>query len=607
MRTLDQESAVRSLFRYLDREPKDEEEYEVASRLVDHVGCLPLAVATIAGYIKQSQLSLLEFFENIKHKATLWEKAPIVLPTQDHARSLFTVFEKAFEDLTPAARELLNILAFLDSDGVPEDMLMSAIENKSFSSIGSRNDLLDCYFELRTRQLIRRDTSGQESYISIHRVVQWNVLLGLSIDCHRRSDYFRKAFEIVRAMLPKPNPKAVPEADMWPPYAKHGRQLLALRTHCLWPDPPIELPLSFAQILAELGTYMWFSGKFPEGEKALETAENILDDNRARWTDKLRAHIHSMRGIIASFEGVSERARSMEFRKSAYKMRQLGDIGRKPEAKRPREEDMIYWNTHSDAAFGFIQEEDFNSTKNYMDECFKQYQKWEEVEARLPYEYAKYYQLTSFCHMAGQDPVRALEAISNCFELMKEAAGNDHPLVQLIKFCHANLLWHASKEARGEALKMNKAVLEFRRKILGEFSQFTLESYSTCGKLCYDAGEIELANEYLSACLQRRTRAVWNVEGVARAQFRHAKVLRALAKQEIDKPRINVVDHDTTQQAAKSLDEQAEKMEREVNRVIQRYRRDYECYMPPSEDEEQNLDQMVSIWAGRFTGGLVQR
>lgn len=597
VKALDQETAANCIFKYLDRDPKDEEERELACQLAEHVGCLPLAMATIGGYVKQSQISLAEFFENIKRKATLWERAPRVKETQAYEKSLITVFSKAFEDLTPPARELLNILAFLDPDSVPEEMFANAIEAKHLKTIHSKNDLLECYFELRSRQLIRRDTSSRDPYISIHRVVQWNVLLDLSADYDKRWQCFRQAFGIVQNMLPKTSPLAIPEPEVWPPYARYGRQILELRTHCLWPEPPVELPWDFAQVLTDMGTYMWFSGKFPEGEKALDTAESILDDNKAKWNDPLRANIYVMLGVITSFEGVSERKRSMGFRKNAYQSRNQG-LGQKPESERTREEDMMVWNVHSDMAFGFIQEEDFKSTAEYMEDCLEQYRKWEEDEMAIPYEYAKYYQLIAFCHMVDHEPVEAIKAITRCHELMQKAAGNEHPMTQLIKFCHANLLWHTKgQKSRQQALEINQAVLEFRRKLLGEFSHFTLESYSTCGKLCHEAGEEEQARRYLETCLQRRKRAVWNEEGITRAQFRYANVLRSLAKQ---------AQADGDEQISRAYAEDAEKRTREVTKIIKRYRRDYERYMPPGENEEENLDQMVSFWAGRFTGRLKQ-
>jgi hypothetical protein len=113
----------------------------------------------------------------------------------------------------------------------------------------------------------------------------------------------------------------------------------------------------------------------------------------------------------------------------------------------------MVWNMHSDMAFGFTQEEDFENTARYMEDCLEQYKKWDTDELAIPYEYAKYYQLMSYCLMADQNPFQAIEAITRCHTLMMKAAGEDHPMTQLIKFCLANLLWHSKgKEARDQAL-----------------------------------------------------------------------------------------------------------------------------------------------------------
>ncbi|OQO00719.1 hypothetical protein B0A48_13210 [Cryoendolithus antarcticus] len=596
---LDPESAADCIFKYLDREPFDDEEKDVACELAEHVGCLPLAMATIGGYVKQSDMPLVDFFENIKQKATLWENAPKIKETQGYYGSLQSVFNKAFEDLTPSARELLNVLAFYDPEYIPEDIFIAAIDARKFEHIHNKGDLFACYFELRNRQLVRRDTANRDSYISIHRVVQWNVLLDLSCDYDKRWTCFKQAFDIVKALLPKTDPKVVPEPNIWKDYVKHGRQILALRTHCLWPEPPVQLPMAFADILSEMGTYMWFSGKISEGKRILRTAESIIDDKNIKPSDERRAHVYQVLGIITSFEGVSEREGSMQMRKNAYHSRNQG-LGRKPERELTRDEAIMVWAVYSDMAFGFIQEEDFFETKQYMEKCLAQYRKWESDEMTIPYEYAKYYQLMSYCHMAGQKPMDAMHAITRCHELTQRAVGNEHSFSQLIKFCHANLLWHTKgPDARAEALAINKSVLAYRRQLLGEYSQFVLESYSTCGKLCHEAGELTSAKGYLETCLQRRKRAVWNEEGITRAYFRYAGVLRTLAER---------AKADGNAGEAEALIQKADGISANVTKIVQRYRIDYARYLPKSESasEEANLDQMVSIWSGRFTGRLVQ-
>lgn len=90
--------------------------------------------------------------------------------------------------------------------------------------------------------------------------------------------------------------------------------------------------------------------------------------------------------------------------------------------------------------------------------------------------------------------------------------------------------------------------------------------------------------QHLSKCLERRKRFVWNEEGVARAQFFRGKVLSRLGHAE-DSERSFVA----------------------ARKVRDRFIKEFPQYLAlESEDELAVFDQMVSIWAGRFTGKLKQ-
>lgn len=88
---------------------------------------------------------------------------------------------------------------------------------------------------------------------------------------------------------------------------------------------------------------------------------------------------------------------------------------------------------------------------------------------------------------------------------------------------------------------------------------------------------------YLDRCLERRKRAAWNEEGVARAKFRYAQVLERLGEQV-----------------------EADKQRDMASNTRKRFMKEYSEYLPQTGDEEAVFDQMVSIWSGRFTGKLKQ-
>ncbi len=384
---------------------------------------------------------------------------------------------------------MIGILAFLNPDHIPEALFVTAIETRSLGFLRSKADLLEMIRELCRRQLIRRDVSGAEPYLATHRTVQWNVLLYLSRDYVHRWEVFQQAFRLVRDVLPAGSPFIVPSSEKWPRFKKYGPHILSLRAHCLWPDPPIELPVNFAQVLSDMGTYMWHAGKFPEREEALETAVNIMDDNKLEDDHPLRANVYEMLGIMSSFEGVSERRHSMDLRYKALEARKLS-YDAIPRSKVTREDEIKRWIVESDLAYGLVQQEDFEPAAEIMERRLKKYHEWG-PEDDYPYQYSQYYQILGVCLMAAGKPVESIESITHCADLLVKSSDIMHPMTQLMRFITGYLTWHAGEPQK--ALDILESVLEARRKIIGEFSQFTLESYSTCARLLADNGNYEKA------------------------------------------------------------------------------------------------------------------
>ena len=211
--------------------------------------------------------------------------------------------------------------------------------------------LLELVHELERRQLVQRDVSGAEPYLATHRTVQWNILLQLSRDFVHRWEVFQQAFRLVRDVLPADSPFIVPSSDTWPRFQKYGAHILSQRAHCLWPDPPIELPINFAQVLSDMGTYMWHAGKLPEGQEALKTAVTIMDKNELEDDHPLRANAYEMLGIMSSFEGVSKRWHSMDLRYKALEARKLS-YDSIPRSKVTRDDEIKRWTVESDVAYG---------------------------------------------------------------------------------------------------------------------------------------------------------------------------------------------------------------------------------------------------------------
>lgn len=87
------------------------------------MGGSPLALATVGGYVgPPSNYSLTDFLKDFNKKSHFWN-CEDVSTVRAYERSLATVFDIALDELDDDARKLLEVLAFLDPDGVPEDIL----------------------------------------------------------------------------------------------------------------------------------------------------------------------------------------------------------------------------------------------------------------------------------------------------------------------------------------------------------------------------------------------------------------------------------------------------------------------------------------------------
>ena len=385
---------------------------------------------------------------------------------------------------------MIGILAFLDPDHIPGEIFSTAIGIHSLGFLRHATELVDTESELVQRQLIRRDMSRTfETCIAIHRTVQWNVLVHLSRNVAHRWTVFQQAFKLVQGVLPVKSSFIVPSSDTWSRYQKYGVHILSLRAHCLWPDPPLELPVEFAQVLADMSTYMWHAGKLSEGQEALRTAVTIMDKNELEDHHSLRANAYEMLGIMSSFEGVSERRYSMDLRYKALEARKLS-FNSIPPTKVTRDDEIKSWTVESDVAYDLVQQEDFEPAAEIMERSLKKYQEWGS-EDEYPYQYSQYYQIIAICQIAAGKPAEFIDSITHCVDLLIKSSDIMHPMTQLMRFITGYLTWHAGEPQK--ALEIMSSVLEARRKIIGEFNHFTLESYSTCARLLADNGDYEKA------------------------------------------------------------------------------------------------------------------
>lgn len=119
-------------FVYSDTEPP-ESELEPARYLSELFGGLPLAMAHIGGFVSQKQGSLSKYRDQAdRNFASSWRGKPSTV--QEYERRLENVFDIALTELSnsrPKARQLIDVMAFLNPDSIPEALLITNLEGSS--------------------------------------------------------------------------------------------------------------------------------------------------------------------------------------------------------------------------------------------------------------------------------------------------------------------------------------------------------------------------------------------------------------------------------------------------------------------------------------------
>ena len=126
---------------------------------------LPLAIASITGYIITSDLSLEEFIR-------MWDGKE-VLPWRDshryYEKSLDTVWSSAFSQLSRSSRGILQVISFLDPDYIQDVILIPSQTIALDEFPRNKSHLFESRSELLRVSLISR--SPERDGLQVHRLV----------------------------------------------------------------------------------------------------------------------------------------------------------------------------------------------------------------------------------------------------------------------------------------------------------------------------------------------------------------------------------------------------------------------------------------------------
>lgn len=493
-------------------------EQEAAENLSTSLGGLPLAIAHFAGYVAKSQCTIEQMSHSLDDRfksSQIWNAGKVAsLSAYEH--TLATIWDLAFHRLSSDSQMLLNLIAFLDPDTIPEDIFIGP-QNSEPEKSGweywdvqrsdvtiSRESLIthsslrfnEAVRILRERHLVERDVGPTGSSLRTHRALQRDILQRLDGNIGLRQQLFNEAVEIIRKAFPYQNAIVRGDASRWSIEEKYLPQIVSLNLNFTQSVPSIEGTLQFATILRDGGYYLQNRNFQNDGRELLSTArivcESLLEsdpvDARLILVDSL-----SPLQRYNQYLGTAGREYAIQLNNKAIAVRKELVAGI-PEDKWTETDIFGFGRTNIDMGCGYAQ-------FNRMDEAgvcyeaalgfFNRHGSQKKLESRMG-------ALSSFLAWVAatrQETKKARDLASRASSLVAQAVGADNPLTFQTMFSAGMVAFTTGDVA--EALTLHKKTFEGRLQINSKTHNDTLSSQYNLAVCYQNSDDLERAESVM--------------------------------------------------------------------------------------------------------------
>ncbi|ETI22747.1 hypothetical protein G647_06823 [Cladophialophora carrionii CBS 160.54] len=503
-------------------------EYKLAGDIAKRAEKLPLALSLIAGFVLASECTLAYFVElwNERQMSRNAQEAPA-----DADDAMEMVWNIGLREVRTDSRQLLNILAFFDSDNIQKGLLVGSHEDPSLEMLHSHSPMRWSRMtaELSKRRLITIRTHDGEEVLSIHRKLQAKILdeLNQPDNAAERRKVFERVFLLIRARFPRPSPIQVPEPHKWPTCRRYLPHILSIKR--LWQTGLVEIPPSvkMAELISDAGIDLWERCLTVEGLELLRSAEAILDQGDFQ-EDHLRANIHVVVSLLLQDSGIANLAECRDRITKVITIRVRHREECDP-ATYTKNDDILLGNAWSDYGCVLLQYNNYKEAAPIFDNCLEKYHEWGPPE-EIPYEYAKYHHHKAYCLMYEGKFEQAVPMAEQGLHWVQVATGQS-AATNRWRFDLACLVLQSGDRQR--ALNLHKEVLEARLKLHGKFGLLTFQSYYAVGAAHRWLGQLNEAEQYMRKVIEidQSRPGICTEAGLAQTQFNLSEILGLRAEQ----------------------------------------------------------------------------
>jgi tetratricopeptide (TPR) repeat protein len=291
------------------------EDREVATKISEELGGLPLALDQAGAYIEETSCSLADYLDlyRTRRAEMLKERGGL---TGDHPESVATTWSLSFqrvEEKNAAAADLLRLCAFLAPDATPEEIITAGAEHLGPVLQATANDsmaLNKAIAALGTYSLIRRDPA--EKTLSIHRLVQ-AVLRDAMADDETKLWAERTVLAVSKA-CPSVEFETRPQWEQFLPHALACADLVERGDLML---------VEAAFLLKQIGSYLKDRARYTEAEPLYARALAIREQQLGSDHPNTATILNNLAGLYCN-QGKYEQAEPLYIRALAITEQQLG-------------------------------------------------------------------------------------------------------------------------------------------------------------------------------------------------------------------------------------------------------------------------------------------
>jgi tetratricopeptide (TPR) repeat protein len=272
------------------RTTQEDAGYAVA--LARELGFLPLALEQAGAYIAERRLTLAVYLEewHSRHEQVLTWFDPRV---SHYPASVAVTWQTSFDRLSATARRLLERLAWLGPEPIPETLLEVPIPDSPEEA-----DHRDALVELATYSLVTRD--GETPTFTVHRLVQDVTRLSL-----KNGPENEPLTEILGEALRWVNAAFVGtsyDVRTWPtlaPLASHARAVVLHADAVGITDPT-------AHLMNQLGNLLYAKSLLSEAEPLMRRALEIDEERFGKAHPDVAIRLHNLALLLQATNRLSE-------------------------------------------------------------------------------------------------------------------------------------------------------------------------------------------------------------------------------------------------------------------------------------------------------------